>query len=68
MSEQSESVVILGAGPSGLAAALELTNHAIQPTVLEKGPYVGVLSATHIYKGFRYDVGGASIFHENRFD
>ncbi|MFM9709155.1 NAD(P)-binding domain-containing protein [Streptomyces galilaeus] len=38
MSEQQLPVVIIGAGPAGLAAAAHLTGRGIEPLVLEAGP------------------------------
>lgn len=38
MSEQLLPVVVIGAGPAGLAAAAHLVEHGIEPLVLEAGP------------------------------
>ena len=35
---QPLSVVVVGAGPIGLAAAAHLVQHGIEPLVLEAGP------------------------------
>jgi protoporphyrinogen oxidase len=51
-------IVIVGAGPAGLAAAFELQKHGLQPLVLERQPIVGGISRTEEYKGFRFDIGG----------
>lgn len=52
-------VVIIGAGPAGLTAALELTRAGRRCIVLESDPeYVGGIARTVNYKGFRLDIGG----------
>ena len=58
----SESVVILGAGPAGLAAGHELTRHGIRPVMLEKADKVGGISRTEVYKGYNFDIGGHRFF------
>ncbi|HYP05117.1 MAG TPA: NAD(P)/FAD-dependent oxidoreductase [Bryobacteraceae bacterium] len=50
--------IIAGAGPAGLAAALELTQHGRSVTLLEAGDMVGGLARTVEYKGYLYDIGG----------
>ncbi|MFH1481526.1 MAG: NAD(P)/FAD-dependent oxidoreductase [Pseudomonadota bacterium] len=57
-----EPVIILGAGPAGLAAAHELAMENIPPIVLEKTSYAGGLARTEIYKGYRFDIGGHRFF------
>jgi protoporphyrinogen oxidase len=52
------SVVIIGAGPAGLAAAYELIQRDIRPVVLEKADTVGGLARTETYKDYRFDIGG----------
>lgn len=52
-------VVIIGAGPAGLAAALELTNAGENCLVLESDrEYVGGIARTVNYNGYRLDIGG----------
>lgn len=51
-------VVIIGAGPAGLAAAHALVENDIRPIVLEKSARVGGLARTETYKGYRFDMGG----------
>jgi len=55
-------VVIIGAGPAGLAAAYELIQRDIRPIVLEKADTVGGLARTETYKGHRFDIGGHRFF------
>jgi protoporphyrinogen oxidase len=50
-------VVVLGAGPAGLAAAWRATQDGHQVTVLEQEPRVGGQSATIEVDGFRFDYG-----------
>lgn len=57
-----EEVIIIGAGPAGLTAAYELSKSGVRSIVLEKGPRVGGLARTEIYKGYRIDVGGHRFF------
>lgn len=54
----SPPVVVLGAGPCGLAAAWELSATGRQCVVLEREDRVGGLAATHERDGWRFDLGG----------
>jgi protoporphyrinogen oxidase len=58
-------VVILGAGPAGLATAHELTANGVAVTVLEKNTYVGGLCRTLHDQGFKFDLGGHRWFTKN---
>lgn len=53
-----QPVVVIGAGPAGLTAALQLAELGVPVTVIEAGPRVGGLAQTIEYKGFRFDIGG----------
>ena len=55
-------IVIVGGGPAGLTAALELARIGRQVLVLEAGPRVGGLSQTVEHNGFRFDIGGHRFF------
>ena len=58
--------IIIGAGPAGLTAALELQRRsAIRPIVLEAGHDVGGISRTVRYKGNRMDIGGHRFFSKS---
>ena len=59
-------VVILGAGPAGLAAALALTKHGHKPIVLEMSSEVGGMCRTVSYKDYLFDIGGHRFF--TKFD
>ena len=63
----SRSVAIIGAGPAGLTAAYLLSREGVGVTVLERDPkYVGGISRTVEYKGFRFDIGGHRFFSKSR--
>jgi protoporphyrinogen oxidase len=58
--------IIIGAGPAGLTAALELIRHTdIQPVVLEASQVIGGISRTVEYKGYRMDIGGHRFFSKS---
>jgi protoporphyrinogen oxidase len=58
-------VVILGAGPAGLATGHELTANGVKVTVLERNTYVGGLCRTVHDKGYKFDLGGHRWFTKN---
>ncbi|MCX7015373.1 MAG: NAD(P)/FAD-dependent oxidoreductase [Candidatus Sumerlaeota bacterium] len=58
-------VLVLGAGPAGLAAAYELAKAGRSVTVLEKSDHVGGLAATVEREGNRFDIGGHRFFTTN---
>lgn len=61
-----KQAVIIGAGPAGLTAALELLNNTeITPIILEAGDCVGGISRTVVYKGNRIDIGGHRFFSKS---
>lgn len=55
-------VVVIGGGPAGLTAAVELGRLGIPVTVLERNRLVGGISRTESYKGYRFDIGGHRFF------
>jgi protoporphyrinogen oxidase len=59
---RNDPVVIIGAGPAGLAAAYELVGRDIRPIVLEKTDKVGGIARTETYKGYHFDIGGHRFF------
>lgn len=61
-------VVIIGAGPAGLTAALELVRDGrMRPLVLESSGEVGGISRTVNYKGNRMDIGGHRFFSKSEW-
>ncbi|HEX2952415.1 MAG TPA: NAD(P)/FAD-dependent oxidoreductase [Bacillota bacterium] len=61
-----KKAIIIGAGPAGLTAALELLEKTeIQPVILEADDMVGGLSRTVNYKGNRIDIGGHRFFSKS---
>lgn len=61
-----KTVIIVGAGPAGLTAALELLrNTHMRVVVLEELDDVGGISRTIDYKGNRMDIGGHRFFSKN---
>jgi len=59
-------VVVLGAGPGGLACAHKLVEQGYAVTVLEKEGFVGGLARTIVRDGFRFDLGGHRWFTRNQ--
>ncbi len=60
-----DHIVILGAGPAGLAAGHELSINGKKVTVLERNDHVGGLCRTVHYKGYKFDLGGHRWFTKN---
>jgi protoporphyrinogen oxidase len=58
----SRRVVVIGAGPAGLTAGLELVDQGLRPIVLERSHLVGGIARTESYKGYRFDMGGHRFF------
>jgi protoporphyrinogen oxidase len=65
----NKRVVIIGAGPAGLTTAYSLLKKSAETevTVIEADPrYVGGISRTVEYKGFRFDIGGHRFFSKSK--
>ena len=61
-----KTAIIIGAGPAGLTAAIELQRHSdITPIILEADSQVGGLSRTVTFKGNRMDIGGHRFFSKS---
>lgn len=65
MEMKTPHVVIIGAGPAGLTAALELCQSGVRPVILEALDQVGGISRTVEYKGNRMDIGGHRFFSKS---
>ena len=58
--------VIIGAGPAGLTAALEMLRRTgIKPVIVEASGEIGGISRTIRYKGNRMDIGGHRFFSKS---
>ena len=55
--KHSRSVVIIGAGPGGLASAILLAKSGVQVTLIEKNHQVGGRTSTIHQDGFKFDTG-----------
>jgi len=65
-SNPTQDAVIIGAGPAGLTAALELSKSGVPCIVLESSAVPGGLAKTDEYKGYRFDIGGHRFFTKVR--
>src|SRR4029078_12948256 len=61
-----DDIVIVGGGPSGLAAAYEAVGRGAKAVVLERLDRVGGLSRTTNFEGSRFDVGPHRFFTKNQ--
>ncbi len=60
------TAIIIGAGPAGLTAAIELQRKSsIKPILLEASVEVGGIARTIRYKGNRMDIGGHRFFSKS---
>jgi protoporphyrinogen oxidase len=62
----TKKVVIIGAGPAGLAAGYKATQQKINTVIIEMGAQAGGLSRTICYKGNYFDIGGHRFFTKNK--
>src|SRR5579862_4768777 len=66
MGDRQSRAIIIGAGPAGLTAGLELIRQSnIKPIILEAGTEVGGLARTVRYNGNRMDIGGHRFFSKS---
>jgi protoporphyrinogen oxidase len=62
----TKKAIIIGAGPAGLTAGLELLRRSdIVPVILEASGEIGGISRTIRYKGNRMDIGGHRFFSKS---
>ena len=62
----SKTAIIIGAGPAGLTAAIEMLRRTdIKPILVEEADVVGGISRTVKYKGNRMDIGGHRFFSKD---
>jgi phytoene desaturase len=57
MMRKTQKVVVVGAGPGGLAAAILLAKSGVEVTVVEKRSTVGGRTSTIEREGFQFDTG-----------
>ena len=60
-----DDIVVVGGGPSGLAAALEAVENGARVTVLERLDRPGGLCRTLTFEGCRFDIGPHRFFTRN---
>jgi protoporphyrinogen oxidase len=66
MSNSERRAIIIGGGPAGLTAGLELLRRTdIKPIILEASEELGGISRTIRYKGNRMDIGGHRFFSKS---
>ena len=62
---EAKQIVIIGAGPAGLTAAIELLKKGHSVTILEATDRIGGISQTVRYQGNRMDIGGHRFFSKD---
>ena len=61
-----KKILLIGAGPAGLTAGYILSENGYKVEVIEENSkYVGGISRTEEYKGFRFDIGGHRFFSKS---
>ncbi|MEE1541909.1 MAG: NAD(P)-binding protein, partial [Paludibacteraceae bacterium] len=66
MCKSGKKAVVIGAGPAGLTAAMELKKRtSVKPVIFEATDEIGGISKTVNYKGNRMDIGGHRFFSKN---
>ena len=61
-----DDLVIIGGGPSGLAAGHEAVARGAKAVILERLDRVGGLSRTTVFQGSRFDIGPHRFFTKNQ--
>ena len=62
---KKEHVVILGAGPAGLATGHELSTSGVRVSLIDRNDFVGGLCNTNDHNGYKFDLGGHRWFSKN---
>jgi protoporphyrinogen oxidase len=62
---KNESTVVIGAGPAGLTACIELIRAGEMPALIEASDKFGGISRTEERDGWRFDLGGHRFFTKN---
>ena len=62
----SQKTIIIGAGPSGLAAGFRLAKNGNQVSVIEQEDHIGGLCRTFSYHGYKFDFGGHRFFTKQK--
>lgn len=62
---QDKNIIIIGAGPSGIACANTLAQGGKRSIVLEKDNIVGGLCRTIAFNGYFFDIGGHRFLSDN---
>ncbi len=60
----TRDVIIIGAGPAGIATAIQLKRHGIEPVILERGEIGGLLRNANLvenYPGFPDGISGPNL-------
>ncbi len=57
-----KNTIIIGAGPSGLSAALELCKSGLKPVILEQTDHVGGLMHSPVWQDFILDIGRKELY------
>jgi protoporphyrinogen oxidase len=68
MNKLTYDILIIGAGPAGLSSGYILSqNKKLRVKIIEENKnYVGGISRTEQYKGYRFDIGGHRFFSKSR--
>lgn len=64
---KKKKIAIIGAGPAGLSGAYILVKAGHDVVIFEKDEnYVGGISRTESYKGYKFDIGGHRFFSKSK--
>ena len=57
MSKEKKSIVVIGAGMTGLPIGLEFCKKGFKVKILEKNPFVGGIATSILDRGYAMDIG-----------